>query len=70
LINTDKIIERIATQVEESGSREAKELHASAIELQSKARILFDDENYKEALSTSRAAADAANQALRIIERE
>ena len=68
--NTDRIIEHAQRPVEESGSGEATELLRRARDLQVQAREHFDAERYIEALSTTRAAADAANQATKRAEKK
>ncbi|MCK5832479.1 hypothetical protein KAH81_02310 [bacterium] len=65
LDNTDNIIEHSRTAIEDSNSPEAMDLLERAIEVQAKAREHFEAEEYKEALSSSRASADVANQAMK-----
>ena len=64
--NTNSILEHVSGPIEESGKEDALRLLSKARELQMEAKSYLDDGKQKEALTSTRAAADAARQSSRI----
>ena len=64
--NTNSILEHVSGPIEERGNQDALRLLSKARELQMEAKSYLDDGKQKEALTSTRAAADAARQSSRI----
>lgn len=68
LERTDRLIEKAAPAIRESGNREAIRLFDKAIDLQRKAWDLFRDHRYREAFHMTMEARELIHKALRLVE--